>query len=255
MRAKHRIPCAEKDRLLFGDRFNERGPSAPRSGNRSGYCRGEIVWPLAGVRIGRSLLVSASRHTREGGWWPYPLEPRRIAGSRLGILGFGRIGRLVAAQAQALRMEVVACDAFVPEAAMHEAGVASVDVDTLFESSDVVTLHAPLTDGTRHVVNARRLAQMRSDAYLVNCARAGLVDHAALGDALRFGEIAGAATDVFPVEPPPADEPALSWPNLIVQPHSAWYSPAASLAPYTRQIEDLARFLRGEQPVGLIPGA
>ena len=143
-----------------------------------------------------------------------------------------------AAQAQALRMEVVACDAFVPEAAMHEAGVASVDVDTLFESSDVVTLHAPLTDGTRHVVNARRLAQMRSDAYLVNCARAGLVDHRALGDALGHGVIAGAAIDVFPHEPPPADEPAFGWPNLIVQPHSAWYSPEASLAPYTRQIED-----------------
>ena len=220
----------------------------------AGYCDEEVAEHA--VTLACDLLRGVARldrHTREGGWWPYPLEPRRIAGSRLGILGFGRIGRLVAAQAQALRMEVVACDAFVPEAAMHEAGVASVDVDTLFESSDVVTLHAPLTDGTRHVVNARRLAQMRSDAYLVNCARAGLVDHAALGDALRFGEIAGAAIDVFPVEPPPADEPALSWPNLIVQPHSAWYSPAASLAPYTRQIEDLARFLRGEEPIGLIP--
>ena len=220
----------------------------------AGYCDEEVAEHA--VALASDLLRGIhrlDRHAREGGWWPYPLEPRRIAGSRLGILGFGRIGRLVAAQALALRMEVVACDEFVPAAAMRDAGVESVDVDTLFETSDVVTLHAPLTDGTRGIVNARRLAQMRPDAYLVNCARAGLVDHQALGDALRFGEIAGAAIDVFPVEPPPADEPAFQWPNLIVQPHSAWYSPAASLAPYTRQVEDLARFLRGKQPTGLIP--
>ena len=194
------------------------------------------------------------RFTRAGGWWPFPREPRRLRGSRLGIIGFGRIGRLVAAQGNALGMEVVAADEFVDEATMRALGVEQVDLDTLFETSDVVTLHAPLLPATRHLVNARRLAQMREDAYLVNCARGPLVDHAALGDALLHGVIAGAAIDVYPSEPPPADEPAFGWPNLIVQPHSAWYSPAASLAPYTRQIEDLARFLRGEQPAGVIPG-
>jgi D-3-phosphoglycerate dehydrogenase len=194
------------------------------------------------------------RFTRAGGWWPFPREPRRLRGSRLGIIGFGRIGRLVAAQGNALGMEVVAADEFVDEATMRALGVEQVDLDTLFETSDVVTLHAPLLPATRHLVNARRLAQMREDAYLINCARGPLVDHAALGDALLHGVIAGAAIDVYPSEPPPADEPAFGWPNLIVQPHSAWYSPAASLAPYTRQIEDLARFLRGEQPAGVIPG-
>lgn len=221
----------------------------------AGYCDDEVAEHT--ITLASALLRGVhqlDRFTREGGWWPFPREPRRLRGSRLGIVGFGRIGRLVAAQGGALGMELVACDEFVDEAVMRGLGVEKVDLDTLFETSDVVTLHAPLLPETRNLVNARRLAQMRDDAYLVNCARGPLVDHLALGDALIHGVIAGAAIDVYPVEPPPADDPAFGWPNLIVQPHSAWYSPAASLAPYTRQIEDLARFLRGEQPAGLIPG-
>jgi D-3-phosphoglycerate dehydrogenase len=221
----------------------------------AGYCDDEVAEHT--ITLASALLRGVhqlDRFTRAGGWWPFPREPRRLRGSRLGIIGFGRIGRLVAAQGNALGMEVVAADEFVDEATMRALGVEQVDLDTLFETSDVVTLHAPLLPATRHLVNARRLAQMREDAYLVNCARGPLVDHAALGEALLHGVIAGAAIDVYPSEPPPADEPAFGWPNLIVQPHSAWYSPAASLAPYTRQIEDLARFLRGEQPDGVIPG-
>lgn len=221
----------------------------------AGYCDDEVAEHT--ITLASALLRGVhrlDRFTREGGWWPFPREPRRIRGSRLGIIGFGRIGRLVAAQGTALGMEVVAFDDVVGEDAMRDLGVEKVDIDTLFETSDVVTLHAPLLPETRNLVNARRLAQMRDDAYLVNCARGPLVDHAALGDALIHGVIAGAAIDVYPVEPPPADDPAFTWPNLIVQPHSAWYSPAASLAPYTRQIDDLARFVRGESPVGVIPG-
>lgn len=220
----------------------------------AGYCDDEVAEHT--ITLASALLRGVHQldgFARAGGWWPYPREPRRIRGSRLGIIGFGRIGRLVAVQGTALGMDVVACDDFVDEDAMRELGVTKLDLDTLFETSDVVTLHAPLLPETTKLVNARRLAQMRDDAYLINCARGPLVDHAALGDALVHGVIAGAAIDVFPVEPPPGDEPAFGWPNLIVQPHSAWYSPEASLKPYTRQIDDLARFLRGEEPIGLIP--
>ena len=217
------------------------------------YCDEEVAEHT--ITLAANLLRGVAQldgFVREGGWWPYPREPRRLAGSRLGIIGFGRIGRLVAIQGDALRMEVVAHDDFVDEATMQSLSVQKVDLDTLLETSDVVTLHAPLLPETQHLMNARRFAQMRDDAYLVNCARGPLVDHVALGDALRMGVIAGAAIDVYPVEPPPADEPAFGWPNLILQPHSAWYSAEASLAPYRRQIADLARFLRGEEPDGLI---
>ncbi|MGA0121973.1 MAG: C-terminal binding protein [Gaiellales bacterium] len=219
----------------------------------SGYCDEEVAEHAIALAAG--LLRGIHRldgHVRAGGWWPYPREPRRVRGSLLGIVGFGRIGRLVAELALANGMRVQAADAFVPDDEVDAAGVSPVSLEELLATSDVVTLHAPLLEGTRHLIDADALIRMRPDAYLVNCARAGLVDHDALGIALRDGSIAGAALDVLPVEPPPADEPALEWPNLILQPHAAWYSPEASLAPYTRQIDDVARFLRGERPTGLI---
>ncbi len=217
-----------------------------------GYCDEEVAEHAIALATG--LLRGThrlDRHVREGGWWPYPLEPRRVRGSLLGIVGVGAIGRLVADLALANGMRVQAADA-VADDAIRALGVEPVSLDELLRTSDVVTLHAPLLETTRNLIDADALARMRPDAYLVNCARAGLIDHAALGAALEAGGIAGAALDVLPAEPPPPGEPALGWPNLVLQPHAAWYSPAASLAPYRRQIDDLARFLRGERPQGLI---
>jgi len=219
----------------------------------SGYCDEEVAEHAIALATGLLRGVHRlDRHVRDGGWWPYPLEPRRVRGSRLGIIGLGRIGRLVAALGQANGMAVAAFDPAVDAGEAHALGVEPLDLDALLAASDVVTLHAPLVDATRHLIDADALGRMRPDAYLVNCARAGLVDHAALGAALAAGEIAGAAVDVLPVEPPGPDEPALGWPNLVLQPHASWYSPEASLAPYRRQIDDLARVLRGERPQGLI---
>ena len=219
----------------------------------SGYCDEEVAEHAIALATGLLRgLHRLDRHVRDGGWWPYPLEPRRVRGSRLGIIGLGRIGRLVAALGQANGMAVAAFDPAVDAGEAHALGVEPLDLDALLAASDVVTLHAPLVDATRHLIDAEALRRMRPDAYLVNCARAGLVDHAALGAALAAGEIAGAAVDVLPVEPPGPDEPALGWPNLVLQPHASWYSPEASLAPYRRQIDDLARVLRGERPQGLI---
>jgi phosphoglycerate dehydrogenase-like enzyme len=127
-----------------------------------------------------------------------------------------------------------------------------MDLPDVLATSDVVTLHALLTDATRHLIDADALARMRPDAYLVNCARAGLVDQAALGAALAEGRLAGAALDVFPVEPIPTDESALAWPNTVVQPHSSWYSPEAERLPYLRAAEAVAAVLRGEEPAGRI---
>ncbi|MEY4226379.1 MAG: putative glycerate dehydrogenase [Actinomycetota bacterium] len=219
----------------------------------SGYCDEEVAEHAIALATGLLRGVHRlDRHVRDGGWWPYPLEPRRVRGSRLGIIGLGRIGRLVAALGQANGMPVAAFDPAVDAREVRALGVEPLDLDALLATSDVVTLHAPLVDATRHLIDADALGRMRPDAYLVNCARAGLVDHAALGAALAAGEIAGAAIDVLPVEPPGRDEPALGWPNLVLQPHASWYSPEASLAPYRRQIDDLARVLRGERPQGLI---
>jgi D-3-phosphoglycerate dehydrogenase len=213
----------------------------------AGYCDEEVA--ETAVTHAAALLRGIHRldgFVREGGWWPYPVAPRRVEGSRLGIVGLGRIGREVARRARLLGMEVVAHDPHAPVGAFGDA--TPLALDELLATSDVVTLHVLLTEATRHLIDAAALARMRPDAYLVNCARADLVDHAALGEALRSGRIAGVALDVFPLEPIPADEPALDWPNTVVQPHSSWFSPAAERLPYTYAAHDVAAVLAGATP-------
>jgi D-3-phosphoglycerate dehydrogenase len=219
----------------------------------AGYCDEEVA--ETAVVHAAALLRGVHRldgFVRAGGWWPYPVQPRRVEGSTLGIVGFGRIGREVARRADRLGMRCVAFDPFAPDGVFAEAGVERSELHELLAVSDVVTLHALLTDATRHLIDADALATMRPEAYLVNCARAGLVDHDALGVALAEGRIAGAALDVFPLEPIPTDEPALAWPNTVVQPHSSWYSPGAERLPYLRAAEAVAAVLRGEEPAGRI---
>lgn len=218
-----------------------------------GYCDEEVA--ETAVVHAAALLRGIHRldgFVRDGGWWPYPVLPRRVEGSTLGVVGFGRIGRETARRAGRLGMRIVAFDPLAPDAVFAAEGAERADLAGLLAASDVVTLHALLTDATRHLIDAAALTCMRPDAYLVNCARAGLVDHEALGDALASGRIAGAALDVFPVEPIPSDEPALDWPNTVVQPHSSWYSPEAERLPYLRAAEAVAAVLSGEEPAGRI---
>jgi D-3-phosphoglycerate dehydrogenase len=116
----------------------------------------------------------------------------------------------------------------------------------------VVTLHAPLSERTHGLIGADQLAAVRADAYLVNCARAGLVDHAALGEALCSGRLGGCALDVLPDEPPRAGEPALAWPRTLVNPHAAWYSPQSASAPYRIAAEAVAAVLDGGEPAAAL---
>lgn len=141
-----------------------------------------------------------------------------IAGSTLGVVGFGVLGRAVARRAAALDMRVLACDAVAAEGL--------VPFETVLAESDAITLHAPLTPATRGMIGAAALARMRRHAVLINTARGGLIDEAALAAALRAGTIAGAGLDVLSVEPPAEGHPLLAGdiPNLIVTPHVAWAS-------------------------------
>jgi D-3-phosphoglycerate dehydrogenase len=216
--------------------------------NVAGYCTEEVAEHAIAFAV--ALLrgvVDLDREVRRGGW-DLAVEPRRVAGSTLGVVGFGRIGRAVAARGAALGMRVVAFDPNVPAGDVRSAGVEPVQLDELLARSDVVTLHAALDQRSRGLVGARELALMRPGSYLVNCTRAALVDHAALGGALRSGHLGGVALDVLPVEPPAAGEPALDWPRTILNPHAAWYSPATARAPYELAASDLARALSGGEP-------
>ena len=141
-------------------------------------------------------LVPLDRGLREGRWEKPGFKGREIAGSTLGLVAFGAIARHTARMAQALGMTVIAYDPFCPADAFAEVGVRQVeDVDALLAEADVISLHSPLTDDTRNLIGARRLALMKPDAIIVNTARGGLIDESALAAALAEGRIAGAGLD------------------------------------------------------------
>lgn len=173
------------------------------------------------------LLRGAYFSTRavEAGTWPRQMlsQGREVAGKTLGLIGFGSIGRLTARKAAALGMRVIGHDLQVPpgDAAWREASCEARDIDALLGESDVVSLHLPLTPQTRGLIDARRLALMKRDAVLVNTARGGIVDEAALATMLREGRLGGAALDVFDNEPLVAGSPLVGVPRLLLTPHIA----------------------------------
>jgi D-3-phosphoglycerate dehydrogenase len=215
-----------------------------------GYCDEEVAEHA--VAFALDLLRGITyldRGVRAGRWDWRLAPPRPVAGAVLAIVGLGRIGREVAWRALGLGMRVTAHDPGVSAGEMERLGVQHVaDLHELLRGADVVTLHVPLNASTRGMIDAAALAAMPAGAYLVNCARAALVDHEALGAALAAGRLGGCALDVLPEEPPAPDEPALHWPHTIVTPHAAWYSPRAAATPYRRAGEAVAAVLRGDVP-------
>ncbi len=172
----------------------------------------------------------------------------RLKGQTLGLLGCGRIGQAVAAKGRGLGLRVIAHDPYMDDQALRAAGVQPVDFATLLGTSDFISLHTPLTPTNRHIINATSLAQMKPTAYLINTARGPLIDEDALLQAVRAGQIAGAALDVLTVEPPAPDNPLLHEPRIFVTPHTAWYSEAAKVDVRVRGAEEVVRVLNGEPP-------
>lgn len=216
-----------------------------------GYCDDEVAETAIAFALDLLRGVTLLDRSVHAGRYDHLDAPgRRVIGSVLGIVGLGRIGRAVAWRAHALGMRVLAADPVVDAATAAPAEL--VELDELLATADVVTLHMLLTEETHELISAERLALMRRDAYLVNCARSALVDHLALGEALRAGRLGGCALDVLPEEPPAADEPALQWPRTLINPHAAWYSPQSSSAPYRMAAEAAAAVLEGREPVGVL---
>ena len=179
--------------------------------------------------IGAAMLLfrGAYRSTAEvaaGGWPRQALgNGREIGAKTMGLIGFGSIGRLTARLARGIGMRVVATDAMLEpgDAAFAAEGVSAVGLDELLAKADVVSLHVPLLETTRDLMNSTRIAAMKPGAVLVNTARGGLVDEAAVAAALRNGRLGGAALDVFTREPLAADHPYAGCPNLLLPPHIA----------------------------------
>jgi D-3-phosphoglycerate dehydrogenase len=176
-----------------------------------------------------------------------------LDGLQLGLVGLGQIGRRVAAFGRALGMRVAAYDPFADEAPARRLGVTLLStLELLLESSDVVSLHAPLTASTRRLLDGPRIALMRRGAVLVNTARGGLVDEAALLDALERGHLRGAGLDVFDPEPPDPGNPLLQRDDVIATPHIASATAASKDRLWRIAIEQALQVLRGERPANVL---
>jgi D-3-phosphoglycerate dehydrogenase len=198
-------------------------------------------------------VVALDRSVRAGLWDDHAAGPMpRLRGTRLGVIGFGRIGRAVAARAIALGMDVWATDPVVPAVEISSAGVKPVPLHQLLRSCLAVTLHLPLTARTAGLLGERELALLPQGAFVVNTARAGLVDRDALMTALDSARLGGAALDVLPVEPPTDEHPAPRHPRLIVTPHAAWYSPDSEREVYRRATLSVRAVLEGNEPEGAV---
>lgn len=199
--------------------------------------RGIAVIPATGANagavaeyvLGTAMALLRGAYTRSAetaaGKWPRAAlsNGREIAGKTLGLIGFGGIGQLTARLAQGLGMTVIAHDPMIAADApvWGKTGVASNTLDALLTQSDIVSLHVPLTDHTRNMIDRKALARMRQGAVLINTARGGIIDEAALADALRSGHLGGAAIDVFDQEPLAAGNALADAPNAILTPHIA----------------------------------
>jgi D-3-phosphoglycerate dehydrogenase len=195
-------------------------------------------------------IVQSNALVQAGRWEIAPVVPiHRLAGRVLGLVGFGNIPRTLAPKAKAFGLRVVAHDPYVSPQVLSAAEVEGMSLDRLLEISDIVSIHAPLMPATRGLFNAEVLQKMKKGALLINTARGPLVDEAALVAALDAGHLGGAALDVVTVEPLPKESKLVGRDNVILTPHTAFYSVEALNELQTKCAADVARVLSGEPPV------
>ncbi|PKP89824.1 MAG: phosphoglycerate dehydrogenase, partial [Alphaproteobacteria bacterium HGW-Alphaproteobacteria-14] len=187
-------------------------------------------------------LPQANAQTQAGEWPKSGFMGVELTGKTLGLIGAGNIGSIVASRALGLRMKVVAYDPFLTEDRAVEMGVEKVDLDTLLSRADFVTLHTPLTDETRNILSRERLENAKKGIRIINCARGGLIDEAALKDCLESGQVAGAALDVFAVEPA-RENPLFGAPNFICTPHLGASTTEAQVNVALQVAEQMADYL------------
>lgn len=198
-------------------------------------------------------LTTLNAELQAGRWRRDMLEGMPpIYGQTLGIVGFGHIGRAVARRAQAFDLTVIACDPFVDAEAMARAEVRKVELEELLARSDFVSLHAPFSAQTAHLLGEAGLRSMRPTAFLINTARGGLVDEVALVKALESGWIAGAGLDVFEQEPADPANPLLRLPNVVLTPHSAGTSMASYVNGRRLAAAAMAEALSGRWPANVV---
>ena len=219
------------------------------------YCIPEVSDHVMAMLLAwNRRIVFFDRATKTKGWGIEGLGMRimRLESKRLGVVGFGRIGRAVADRARAFGLQVLVADPFVTAEAAKDAGAVKMELPELLAESEFVTLHSPLIPQTQGMMGSDEFAQMRPDAFLINAARGGLIDEDALYHALTSGQIAGAGLDVLVDLDPPLDHRISQLPNVIVTPHTAFFSQEAVLELEERAAGEVVSVFQGKMPDNLV---
>lgn len=216
------------------------------------YCIEEVpTHTLALLLACVRKIPSYDRAIKGGEWdWTAGKPIRRLTGATLGLVGFGKLPRRLIELVDGFDLDVLVYDPYVDAADIEAVGAEKVDLDTLLERSRYVSVHAPLTDETRHLIDADALDRMREDAILINTARGPLVEYEALAEAVEAGDIAGAGLDVLPEEPP--DPAPLDHDAIVYTPHVAFYSEESEETMRRTVTEDVLGILQGEAPTNLV---
>jgi D-3-phosphoglycerate dehydrogenase / 2-oxoglutarate reductase len=213
------------------------------------YCIDEVSDHAMAMLLALVRKIPYANSLVHAGRWEMPavVPIHRLRGSVLGLVGFGRIPQLVAPKAQAFGIKVIACDPYIPMEVMARAGVEKVEFDALLERSDYVSIHSPLLPETRHLFSTEVFRKMKPTAYLVNTARGPIVDEAALAHALDAQQIAGAALDVLSQEPA-AGSPLFGRNNVILTPHTSFYSVESLVELQVKAAEEVVRVMTKQAP-------
>jgi len=218
------------------------------------YCMDEVTDHALGMILALNRrLVPHTNTVVKGGWNDVALDQpmHRTRGATLGIVGYGRIGRSLAAKAVGFGMNILAYDPMI-EVGSEVEGAKAVSLDDLLAASDFVSLHVPLIPATQNMISAPELAKMKQGSIIVNCARGGLIYEDALAQSLASGHTAGAGLDVVEPTPPDPASPLLQQENVILTPHTAFFSQASTLELERRTAQEVVRVLNGENPENLI---
>ena len=219
------------------------------------YCIDEVSdHVIAMLHTWNRKIAIFDQSVKKDGWGHMALNMRimRLRGKTIGIVGFGRIGQAVADKASAFGLKILASDPVVDEKTVTDHGGQLVELDDLLKNSDFISLHAPLIPSTEKMISEKELSLMKPDSFLINAARGPLIDEEALYSALKEKKIGGAGLDVMVENVPPKNHPLLSLDNIIVTPHTAFFSQESTLELERRAAQEVVSVYKGEMPDNLV---
>ena len=220
--------------------------------NTPEYCVEEVVTHTMSLLLACERRICQYNTDVKSGGWDYKLEGPST--KTVGVVGLGGIGVEVVKRIESFDVDIVGYDPYVSTEEMEQHGVVKADFESLCERSDIITVHTPLTESTRNLFDASAFESMGSGVTLINAARGGIVDHAALHDAVVDGTVAYAGLDVLESEPPD-DDRLLELDNVVVTPHAAWYSEDALMELQRQAGRNVADFVRGDTPAHVVNGS